>query len=199
MQTLVLASASPYRRRMLESAGLRVRAQPASLDERSVEAGLGTTDPFEVALALARAKAREVAERCPGEIVLGADQVLWDGEAPIGKPRDPADHLARLKSLRGRTHDLVTAWCLVTSEGQERVGISRTRLTMREDLEDAELQAYVATAEGRGCAGGYAIEGHGAWLFERVEGDWNTIIGLPLFDVLTALRGLGVRYDGGGE
>jgi len=197
LQTLVLASASPFRRRMLESAGLRVRAVPSSVDERSIEAALDTTDPFEVALALARAKARDVAARCPGEIVLGADQVLHDGGAPIGKPLNPDDHLARLQSLRGRSHDLVTAWCLVTPAGDERAAVARTRLSMRADLEDAELKAYVDTGEGSGCAGGYAIEGHGAWLFEHVDGDWNNIIGLPLFDVISALRDLGVRYDGG--
>ena len=91
----------------------------------------------------------------------------------------------------------MTAWCLVTPAGDERAAVARTRLSMRADLEDAELKAYVAPGEGSGCAGGYAIEGHGAWLFEHVDGDWNNIIGLPLFDVISALRDLGVRYDGG--
>jgi len=182
---------------MLESAGLRVRAVPSTVDERRIEEDLGSSDPLEVASALARAKAHAVAADLPEQVVLGADQVLWDGASVIGKPSDPAAHLERLKALRGRTHDLFTAWCLIAPQVGERNGLTRTRLTVRADLHDAELEAYVATGEGSGCAGGYAIEGHGAWLFERVEGDWNNIIGLPLFDVLSALRDLGVRYDGG--
>ena len=181
---------------MLESAGLSVESVPADVDERGLQATLDDAGPVDVALALAREKARVVAAIRPGLPVLGADQVLWDGVQTIGKPADPDAHLARLRSLRGQTHELVTAWCLVgPGAGMERVGVSRTRLTVRADLEEAELAAYVASGEGSGCAGGYAIEGHGAWLFERVDGDWNNIIGLPLFDVLSALRALGYRYD----
>jgi septum formation protein len=197
LQTLVLASGSPWRKQLLEAAGLAVRAVPADVDERSLQAGLDPQDPGGVAVALARAKALDVAGREPG-VVLGADQVLWDGEAIIGKPPDPAAHLARLRAFRGRSHDLLTAWCLAAPGRAARVGVVRTRLTVRADLTDAELQAYVASGEGSGCAGGYAIEGHGAWLFERVDGDWTNIIGLPLFEVLGALRDLGWRYPAGG-
>lgn len=179
---------------MLEAVGLRVLAEPSGVDERALQAGLDTVDPVEVALALARAKAGAVAVRHPTRVVLGADQVLWDGHDVIGKPADPEDHLARLKDLRGRSHDLFTAWCLRAPDGSDLIGTARTRLTLRDDLEDDELAAYVASGEGAACAGGYAIEGHGAWLFEHVEGDWNNIIGLPLFDVLSGLRSLGFRY-----
>jgi septum formation protein len=178
---------------MLEGAGLSVRAVPPRVDERALQADLGLEDPVEVAIALASAKADEVGTRVQG-FVLAADQVLWDGEHVIGKPEDPADHLARLMSLRGREHELLTAWCLRAPDGSRRRGIARTRLTMRDDLTDAELRAYVETGEGSGCAGGYAIEGHGVWLFERIDGDWFNVVGLPLMDVLTALRSLGWRY-----
>ena len=187
---------------MLEAAGIPVVAAPSNVDERALEAALDSDEPMEIALMLARAKAERVARDHPRHIVLGADQVLWDGRQVIGKPDGPDDHLARLKAMRGKTHELLTAWCVVaphSDEGGVRVGVTRTHLTMRADLLDAELASYVATGEGSGCAGGYAIEGHGAWLFERVDGDWNNIIGLPLFDVISVLRDLGVRYGGAGE
>ena len=189
---LTLASASPWRRDMLLAAGLEVEAVASGVDERAVQAD----HPVDLAIELASAKASAVASR-QGGWVLGADQVVWDGVEVFGKPTDPTDHLRRLQAMRGGTHELITAWCLVTPDGDRRIGVERTRLTVRADLSDAELQAYVDTGEGSGCAGGYAIEGHGAWLFESVDGDWFNIVGLPLFAVLTALRDLGWRYGGG--
>ena len=196
MQTLVLASTSPWRRALLESAGVSVRAVAPGVDERSVQAELPDAGPADVALALARAKAEAVAATNGGAFVLGADQVLWDGRELIGKPADPGAHLRRLQGLRGRSHELLTGWCLVVPSGAQQAGIERTVLTMRADLTDAELRAYVATGEGSGCAGGYAVEGHGAWLFERIDGDWSNVVGLPVFAVITALRQHGWRYPG---
>lgn len=193
MQTLVLASSSQWRKQLLEATGIPLDACPAGVDERALEEELGSNDPVEVAMVLARAKAEAVHARLGG-FVLGADQVLWDGTEVIGKPADPEDQLARLRALRGRTHDLFTAWALVGPDGDQRVGVERTRLTLRDDLEDAELRAYVDSGEGAGCAGGYAVEGHGAWLFERIDGDWFNVVGIPVLAVLGALRELGFRY-----
>lgn len=188
MPVLVLASTSPFRRQILEGAGLLVRAVAPGVDEvLDVDGG-----PEVNARRLALAKARAVAVHTGGW-VLGADQVVWDGREVFGKPSDPADHLERLRALRGRHHDLVTGWALL-GPGVEAVGLERTRLWVRAELTDAELAAYVATGEGSGCAGGYAAEGHGAWLFERIEGDWFNVLGLPLFAVLGALRRHGWRY-----
>ena len=199
MDKLVLASGSTWRLAMLRAVGLAPIAHPADLDERALQAEMGDAGPGEVALQLAIAKAEAVASHHPEAVVIGADQVLeLDGEV-IGKPVDPEDHLQRLMGMRGRTHALMTGWCVRDSSGAMQMGIARSQLTMRADLSDEELHAYVLTGEGSGCAGGYAVEGHGGWLFERVDGDWNNIIGLPLFDLLTALRELGFRYGGGDE
>lgn len=190
---LVLASGSQIRLTLLTQAGIPVRCVPPDIDERKLERGLETNDPIEVAQALAEAKAAQVAGRVHG-LVLAADQVIFDGGRVVGKPADPADHLRRLQAFAGRSHDLYTAWCVRGADGARRSGVERTRLWVRDDLELAELEAYVATGEGSRCAGGYAIEGHGAWLFERVEGCHFNILGLPLFAVISALRELGWRY-----
>ncbi len=195
MEALWLASTSPWRRRMLEAAGLRIRAEAPGVDERSVL----RADPVELARELALQKARAVAARHPGEWVLGADQVGYDPELrePFGKPADPEDHLARLASLVGRSHVLVTGFALVRGGDtpEEVVEDVSTSLVVRADLTREELLAYVRTGEGSGCAGGYAIEGLGAFLFERVDGDWFNVVGLPLLRVMTLLRERGWRFE----
>ena len=185
---LVLASTSPWRRALLEDAGFRVEGVAPGVDERACT----LTAPVELARELARRKAAAVATQRPQAFVVGADQVAHlDGEA-FGKPEDPADHLRRLTSLRGRTHDLVTGVALVGG-GVERVFHETTRIRFRSDLTDAELQAYVASGEGAGCAGGYEAEHRGAWLIESVEGSWSNVLGLPVMRLISELRGLGWR------
>ncbi|TVQ89610.1 MAG: septum formation protein Maf [Deltaproteobacteria bacterium] len=190
---LTLASRSSYRRALVLAVGLSVEVVPPRVDERAVQRAIGRATASEVASRLARAKAAEVAARVDG-LVLGADQVLWDGREVIGKPSDPGDHVRRLQSLRGQCHDLLTGWCLYEGADLVREGLARTTLKVRSDLSDDELRAYVATGEGTDCAGGYAIEGLGGWLFEEVKGDYFNVLGLPLLDVITALRELGWRY-----
>lgn len=192
MPDLILASTSPWRRQMLHAAGLPARGEAPGVDEDP----RGETDPVRLAVGLAGRKARAVAARWPEAWVLGADQVVCDAVARDqiwGKPRDPADHLARLRSMRGRSHVLITGWALV-GPGLARDGWCETALHVRADLTDDELAAYVACGEGSGCAGGYMAEGRGAFLFDRIDGDWFNVLGLPLLDVFGALRELGWRF-----
>jgi len=189
MPTLILASASPSRLAMLRSAGVAVRAVGSHVSEVS-----DLMDPGDRAVALALRKARAVADTAGDAVVLGADQVAYCDGAVFGKPVDSDDHLARLRTLRSRTHSLVTGWALVGPHG-EVTGRCVTALHGRPDVTDAELAQYVASGEGTYCAGGYAIEGRGALLFRRIEGDYFNVLGLPLLDVLGALRSLGWRAD----
>ena len=193
MSELILASTSPWRRQMLESAGLSVRAISPGVDERAIV----DDDPGSLARRLAHMKAVAVARQFPAAVVLGADQVVSDGREIWGKPLDATDHLARLRSMRGEVHDLITGFALL-GPGVEVVGTETTRLWVRPDLTEQELEAYVQTGEGSGCAGGYAAEGRGAFLFSRIEGDWFNVLGLPLFRVLDALRAHGWRFPFGG-
>ncbi len=195
MPTLILASTSPWRRDMLLGAGLQVRAVAPGVDESLFY----HDDPVLMATTLARAKARAVADRHAGAWVLGADQVVWSEGEVHGKPPSPQEHLRRLLAMRGRSHQLVTGFCILGPGGVEVVRHDITTLWVRAELEEQEVRAYVHTGEGSACAGGYAVEGHGAWLFERVEGDWNNILGLPLFAVLSTLRELGWRYGASHE
>lgn len=198
MDRVWLASTSPWRRRLLQAAGVRVEVEAPGTDERAVT----LPDPVALARELARRKALAVAERHPGDWVIGSDQVGFDPEIgePFGKPDDPGDHLRRLRALAGRPHVLVTGVALIRvgrdGEVDEEVFDERTTLHVRADLSDDELRAYVATGEGSGCAGGYAIEGLGAFLFERIEGDWFNVVGLPLLGLMSALRERGWRFGG---
>lgn len=188
MTPILLASTSPWRRKMLADAGIAADGVDPGVDE----ARWTDPDPVVTAQWRARAKADAVARAHPDRWVLGADQVVHDGREVFGKPTDPADHLARLRAMRGRAHDLHTAWALV-GPGPAAEGVAVTRMHVRDDLSDAELTAYVACGEGAGCAGGYAFEGRGAFLFSRVDGDFFNVLGLPLLDVMTALRARGWR------
>lgn len=196
MDRVWLASTSPWRRRLLQAAGVRVEVEAPGTDERAVD----LPDPVALARELARRKALAVAERHPGDWVIGSDQVGFDprvGE-PFGKPEDPDDHLMRLRALVGRPHVLVTGVALirvgVDGAVEEEVFDERTTLHVRADLSEDELRAYVATGEGSGCAGGYAVEGLGAFLFDRIDGDWFNVVGLPLLGLMSALRRRGWRF-----
>jgi len=187
---LILASTSPWRRALLERAGLSCSAAEPSVDERACR----LEDPVELARELARQKAASVARTRPDAVVLGADQVVHLEGRVFHKPASPEEHLDALRALRGRTHELVTGVALLHDD-DERVFHETTRLRFRADLSDAELAAYVATGEGAGCAGGYEIEARGAWLCESIEGSWFNVVGLPVLRVITELRELGWRLD----
>lgn len=192
-QTLILASASPYRKKMLVDAGLAVEALRADLDERAVEAALkdsGTT-PDDLAQILAEAKATEVSERHAGALVLGCDQTLSiDGEV-LHKPADMEAARRRLLVLSGRTHRLASGVALVRDGQTLWRDVQVAHLTMR-SLTPAFIGQHLARVGPAALTsvGAYQIEGEGIQLFDRVEGDYFTIVGLPLLQVLKALRGL---------
>jgi septum formation protein len=188
-QPLVLASKSDIRGKILAAAGLRFEIRPAQIDERAVEAAAKPPDPAAAARLLARAKAEAVASSMPGRPVLGADQTLAQGTERYTKPRDRNDAVRQLRSLRGRTHELHSALALVRDDEVLFTCVDTARLTMR-DLSDRFIDNYLDMAGdlALGSVGGYQLEGIGVHLFERVEGDYFTILGLPLMPLLKFLR-----------
>ena len=192
---LVLASGSSARRVLLAAAGIPLDIAPADIDERAVEAPLRAAGgaPDAVAAHLAAAKARHVSARHPGRWVLGADQVLALGPELFSKPASVAAAREHLERLSGRTHALHSAVCLVRDGAVAFETIGTARLTMRplsRDFIDAYLEAEGETV----CAsvGAYRLEATGVQLFERIEGDHATILGLPLLELLPALRRAGL-------
>lgn len=186
--SLVLASASRWRQALLRDVGVDVLLVPSPADESSV------VDPDPVRLARRRAelKARSVAALHPEAWVIGVDQVAHlDGE-PFGKPVSVEDHRARLRALRGRTHTLTCGVCVVLP-GRIVEFTEDTLVTFRGGLGDDEIDAYVASREGAECAGGYRAEARGGQLIAQVEGDWQNVIGLPVFSLVTVLRANGWR------
>lgn len=197
IKSLLLASASPYRRKMLEAAGLKFDVVAAGVDEAVLKRELALRRPRpgagEVAQALASAKAEAVSARHPAAIAIGADQVLALGEELLDKPGNPAAARDQLLRLRGRTHRLVSAVAIALGGKIQWAHVDEAVLAMRA-FSDAFLDRYVADAGAHiaGIVGAYEIEGRGIQLFERVEGDYFTIIGLPLIPLLAELRSRGV-------
>jgi septum formation protein len=190
---LLLASKSAVRHAILRDAGIPVEIMPADIDERAIEQRAGTRDPGEVAALLAREKARAIAARQPGRLVLGADQTLALGERRFSKPPDLAAAREQLKALRGRTHELHTAVALVLNGDVSFEHREVARLTMRA-FSDAFLDDYLAAMASAvtTSVGGYQLEKVGIQLFERVEGDHFVILGLPLLPLLQHLRQAGL-------
>ncbi len=188
-QPLVLASKSGVRAKILQAAGLPVEIKPADIDERTVEARGGAKAPGDAALLLAREKARAVAALMPGRLVLGADQTLALGSGRFSKPADRAGAREQLKTLAGKTHELHAAIAVVRDGDVLFSHVDAARLTMR-TFSDGFLERYLETAGDAATksVGGYQLEGAGIHLFERVEGDYFTILGLPLVPLLHFLR-----------
>ncbi|RWA99097.1 MAG: Maf-like protein [Mesorhizobium sp.] len=193
-EKLILASGSPFRKAMLVNAGVDVEAVPADVDERALEGPLQDSgvSPEDVALVLAEAKASDVSERRPGALVLGCDQTLSLGDEVFHKPADREGARRHLLALSGRTHQLNSAAVLVR-DGKvlwRHVGIAS--MTMRK-LDPAFIGRHLARvgAKALSSVGAYQIEGEGIQLFEKIEGDHFTIVGLPLLPLLAELRTLG--------
>jgi len=191
---LVLASASEIRAQLLRGAGLRAEVYPARIDEAELRANLhaNAATPRDIASALADQKARQVSEHFPGALVLGADQVLALDDTVLGKPASPVDAVAQLTALSGRSHFLLSA--LAVFQGGQPLWrhVGTARLTMH-PLPAAEIEAYVAAhwASVRHAVGCYKLEEHGARFFSRIEGDYFTVLGLPLIEFLTWMRARG--------
>ncbi|WP_339029279.1 Maf family nucleotide pyrophosphatase [Bradyrhizobium symbiodeficiens] len=186
---LILASQSSARKMLLANAGLEFKAVTADIDERGIQLASALSNPREIALLLAREKAKAISASYPGSYVIGADQTLALGNRLFNKPAGRPQALAQLRDLAGNSHELNSA-VAVAHDGQivfEDVSVAR--MTMREMTED-ELSIYLDAAGDAvtTSVGAYQLESLGIHLFQRIEGDHFTILGLPLLPLLAFLR-----------
>ncbi|RZJ05719.1 MAG: Maf-like protein [Brevundimonas sp.] len=192
-ERLILASKSAARRSMLGDAGVPFSVQVADVDEDALKAGHDPADAAGLAVELARAKALAVSRHDADAWVLGADQTLAFAGGLVSKAPTLAAARSRLSSMRGTTHHLHSGAALARNGQIVWSGVDTAEMRVR-DFSDAFLDAYLA-AEGEGllaCVGSYRLEGMGSQMFEAVDGDYFTVLGLPLWPVLAELRRAGV-------
>lgn len=188
---IVLASASPRRADLLASAGIMVRACPSSIDESHME---GET-PEGHALRLAAEKAREVASSVNGRYFIAADTiVVSDGEI-MGKPNDAADAERMLRKLSGSAHEVITAYTVLDSLTGREISEAVKTLVYFRTLHDEEIRSYIASGCPFDKAGAYAIQGAAAQMIRRIEGSYTNVVGLPLCEVVEALRNVGAVHS----
>ncbi len=189
--TLVLASASPRRLELLAQIGVR----PDLIDAPAIDETPGADETFRrLALRLARAKAQTVAQRHMKAWVLGADTVVAVGRRHLPKTETESEARTCLALLSGRSHRVVTGVAVVAPDGRCASRLSETRVRVKR-LSQQEIDAYVASGDWRGKAGGYAIQGLAGAMILELQGSYTGVVGLPLYETLALLRGLG--WQGG--
>ncbi|WP_241191248.1 Maf family protein [Deinococcus psychrotolerans] len=187
--SIILASGSPRRRELLTSLGVNFTVEAADLDEHSDH-----TDPLEVARDLALQKGRAVFTLHPDALVIASDTVVALGSKQLAKPATAAENAEFIAELSGQVHHVYTGVAVLSPQGED-AEVSDTRVFFR-TLTPSEVQWYAQTGEGLDKAGGYGIQGLGAALIERIEGEYSGVVGFPLSVVLGLLRRHGVKVLG---
>jgi septum formation protein len=189
MRRIVLASASPRRKQLLEQIGLRFEVEPSDYEE-DIAPG---SEPHEMAKKLSLGKARAAALKHRKALINAADTFVVFGDRILGKPRTNAEAREMLRALNGQAHSVISGFTILDTETGKVVSRSvETRVHMRK-LTLKEIDSYIRTEEPLDKAGGYAIQGRGAVLVERIEGDYFNVVGLPLSALADALREFGIK------
>ena len=182
MKKIILASASPRRRDLLDQIGLEFEIKPSDVDESIPE-----NDPIKLVKKLALLKARDIAQNVEG-IVIGADTIVVDDQTILGKPETREDAFEMLKGLSGKQHQVITGVAVIDTESdREWVDLGITQVFFR-SLSDAEINDYIDSGEPMGKAGSYAIQEKGALFVEKIEGDFFNVVGLPLVKMAELLK-----------
>ncbi len=189
MRRIVLASASPRRKELLELIGLRFEVEPSNYDEETVSG----SEPHEMVRELSLGKARAAAAKHGNAIIIGADTIVVLGDKVMGKPHMAPEAREMLRTLGGKVHSVITGFAILDAETGKVLSRSvETKVHMRK-LTPEEIDSYVRSKEPLDKAGGYAIQGLGAVLVERIEGDYFNVVGLPLSALAESLKEFGVR------
>jgi septum formation protein len=185
---LILASQSPRRRYLLEQAGVTFSVIPSDFDEASVQ----ITNPSEMVVTLAKAKADEIAVRHPDAWVIGADTIVTINGSILGKPDSHAEARKMLRKLSGQAHFVFTGFAIVCKKKQVSIADAvQTQVTFKR-LTDPEIDWYIQTGEPFDKAGAYAVQGIGTFLVKRINGSYTNVVGLPVCEVVELLIQLGV-------
>ena len=184
---IILASASPRRVELLASAGVEFEVHPGDIPEEVLP---GET-PEDHVVRLAREKALNVAEKTAGRFFIGADTVVVCGGEIMGKPKDSADAERMLRKLSGVPHEVITGFAVYDRERSDAVSAAVTTRVFFKQLRDEEIHAYIATGCPFDKAGAYAIQGGAAHMVQRIDGSYTNVVGLPLCEVIEALRTVG--------
>ncbi|MGE4549485.1 MAG: nucleoside triphosphate pyrophosphatase [Intestinibacillus sp.] len=187
-EKLILASASPRRQELLRLLTADFEVRPADVDETLDPAAPLQDEIVRLAVKKARAAQAAAGESC---FVIGSDTIVSLSGAALGKPQDAADAKRMLRLLSGRTHEVITALALVTPDGREDTALNVTRVTFYE-LDERMIERYVATGEPLDKAGAYGIQGRGAALVRGIEGDYYSVMGLPVAQLARLLRAHGL-------
>jgi septum formation protein len=187
--SLILASQSHARQTLLAHAGIAFEAMPANIDERGIQARSGVSAPGDIARLLAEAKALAVSSRRAGHVVIGADQTLALGQRLFSKPNGRAQAAEQLRALAGKTHELFSGVAVALDDRVMYAHVAVARLTMR-PLSENNIAAYLDAAGDivTSSVGAYQLERFGVHLFEHIDGDRFTILGLPLLPLIGFLR-----------
>ncbi|MDA1060712.1 MAG: Maf family protein [bacterium] len=184
---IILASASPRRKELLESIGLNFTVHPSNFEEKDTH-----LTPHELALHNAIGKAQKVAGHYRDALIIGVDTVVSFQDHFLGKPKDKEDHKRILRLLSGTTHKVSTAICIINSNTEKNVSAVETTLVTMDRLDEADIEAYVNSGEGDDKAAGYAIQGIGGLYVKKIEGDYFNVVGLPIFRLRKLLKEMGL-------
>jgi septum formation protein len=179
---IILASKSPRREQLLREAGIKFIICPSDVDE-DIDLNMS---PEAIVMELAKQKAQAVFLKYPNDIIIGADTIVVLGNQILGKPKDQEDAYHMLKTLSGKTHQVFTGVTIISKEKTESF-LSESQVTMK-PFSHENIKKYVESLEPMDKAGAYAIQGLGSQLVEKYEGDFYTIMGLPIFELLTKLK-----------
>lgn len=183
---LVLASTSPRRKQLLEQIGLPFIVKPGQIPEDGDDG-----DPMQHTLRLSENKAREVFQDSKGQWILGADTVVVVEKEILGKPENQAEVLSMLGCLSGRSHEVVTGFCILNPSGLVAHSEAVSTTVWFRELEAGEIESYAATGEPFGKAGSYAVQGIGAFMVKSIQGSYTNVVGLPVCALIMALKKIG--------
>ena len=180
---LILASRSPRRQNLLEQAGIEFSVIPSSFDENSVK----LTAPDDYARQLAESKARDISDQYPASWVIGADTIVFIDDIILGKPGSKSEARTMLKSLSGKTHQVLTGYCVCCQKTDWLFSDTIKTDVRFKKLTEKEIDWYINSGEPFGKAGAYAIQGIGAFLVKRIDGSYTNVVGLPVCEVVELL------------